>query len=105
MDRVDSRKNDELTEDYRRLTHKYKDLQSKFRHFEVADSEKYNEVWQMHEQESRDMIDRLLKADCVIAEHVLGWKWEPPDFDSLSTLLASRMYVDFTNFSLVSDAS
>lgn len=87
METVDAKKNDELTEDYRRLTRKYKDLQSKFRHFEVTDSEKYNEVWQMHEDECKDMIDRLLKADCVIGEQILGWNWSAPDFDSLSQLM------------------
>ncbi len=40
----DTKTNNDLTEDYRRLTSKYKDLQAKFRHFEVADTQKFDEV-------------------------------------------------------------
>lgn len=35
---ADAKLNNELTEDYRSLTQKYKDLQSKFRQFEIADT-------------------------------------------------------------------
>jgi erythromycin esterase-like protein len=34
-------KNAELTEEYRRITKQYKDLQQKFRHFEAADQVKF----------------------------------------------------------------
>ena len=44
IEKADKKENTELTEDYRRLTNKYKDLQAKFRHFETADTLKYNEV-------------------------------------------------------------
>lgn len=43
MEASDSKTNHELTEDYRTLTLKYKDLQAKFRHFEIADTTKYDE--------------------------------------------------------------
>ena len=44
MDALDSKTNSDLTEDYRRLTQKYKDLQAKFRHFELSDTAKFEEV-------------------------------------------------------------
>jgi dynein regulatory complex protein 1 len=90
MDSTDAKRNNELTEDYRRLTRKYKDLQSKFRHFEVSDSETYTEIWMMHQEHCKDMIDRLLKADNIISEQVLGWKWHPPDVAALSAVLSGR---------------
>jgi dynein regulatory complex protein 1 len=43
METSDSKTNNELTENYRSLTLKYKDLQAKFRHFEIADTTKYEE--------------------------------------------------------------
>lgn len=82
---VDAKTNAELTEDYRRLTQKYKDLQAKFRHFEVADTAKFEELWHMHEEEAKDLVDKVLKADKIISEQQLGWVWRPPDLDSLTS--------------------
>lgn len=84
MNVLDAKTNNDLTEDYRRLTQKYKDLQAKFRHFEVADTQKFDEVWGMHEDEAKDLVDRLLKADKVITEQQLGWVWKAPNVLSLS---------------------
>lgn len=40
----DRRRNDELTEEYQRITKQYKDLQSKFRHFEISDHQRFEQV-------------------------------------------------------------
>jgi len=87
MEAADTRMNNELTADYRTLTGKYKELQAKFRHFEVADTGKYDEVWTMHEEEVKDKIDQLLKADKLITEQQLGWSWRPPDMQALQGVL------------------
>lgn len=83
MEAADNKMNNELTEDYRRLTSKYKNLQSKFRVFEVSDTQKYEEVWSMHEEEAKDMVDQLLKADKILTEQQLGLKWAMPEDMSL----------------------
>mmetsp|Transcript_21150 Transcript_21150/g.21275 ORF Transcript_21150/g.21275 Transcript_21150/m.21275 type:complete len:754 (+) Transcript_21150:144-2405(+) len=88
MDAQDTKTNSDLTEDYRRLTQKYKDLQAKFRHFELSDTSKFEEVWNMHDDEAKDMVDQLLKADKVITEQQLGWLWKPPDLKMLQNLQA-----------------
>ena len=84
---ADQKTNSELTEDYRNLTRKYKDLQAKFRHFEVSDTNKYDEVWAMHEDEAKDLVDKLLKADKIITEYQMGWKWKAPDMHALQHVL------------------
>jgi len=84
---ADQKTNSELTEDYRNLTRKYKDLQAKFRHFEVSDTNKYDEVWAMHEDEAKDLIDKLLKGDKTITEFQMGWKWKAPDMHALQQIL------------------
>lgn len=53
-------------------------MQSKFRHFEVADTKKYHQVWNMHEEETALMVHKLLKADKIIHEQQLGLTWVPP---------------------------
>lgn len=112
MEAVDSKTNHDLTEDYRSLTLKYKDLQAKFRHFEIADTTKYEEVWNMHEEEVKDLVDQLLKADKIITEQQLGWIWKPPDIVALQQALGrqgSSMVSNFENpdvsKDLVSDQS
>jgi dynein regulatory complex protein 1 len=71
-------KNQELTEEYRRITKQYKDLQSKFRHFEIADNRRYREVWAMHEEELSEMVQKVLSADRIIHEQQLGMEWIDP---------------------------
>ena len=92
IEKSDKKENAELTEDYRRLTSKYKDLQAKFRHFETADTMKYNEVWAMHEEEVKGSVDQLLRADKVITEQHLGYLWVAPDMNALATTLESVMH-------------
>ena len=86
----DKKTNHELTEDYRSLTRKYKDLQAKFRHFEVSDTNKYDEVWTMHEDEAKDLVDKLLKADKIITEYQMGWTWKAPDMYALQKVLGKH---------------
>jgi dynein regulatory complex protein 1 len=90
MEASESKINHDLTEDYRSLTLKYKDLQAKFRHFEIADTTKYDEVWTMHEEEVKDFVDQLLKADKIITEQMLGWQWQAPDIHSLQQVLGRQ---------------
>eukprot|EP01039_Chlorochromonas_danica_P009630 gene9630-10645_t len=90
MEASESKTNNDLTEDYRGLTLKYKDLQAKFRHFEIADTTKYDEVWTLHEEEVKDLVDQLLKADKIITEQMLGWHWKSPDIAALQKVLGRQ---------------
>eukprot|EP00965_Chrysotila_dentata_P021394 708375-Pleurochrysis_carterae.AAC.1 len=51
-----ARHSQDLTEDYKRITEQFKDLQSKFQHFEVADTKRYRDVWQMNEEIVTDLM-------------------------------------------------
>jgi dynein regulatory complex protein 1 len=81
QDAADRHQNQELTDDYRRITKQYKDLQSKFRHFEIADNRRYREVWAMHEEELSEMVKKVLDADKIIHEQQLGLEWLDPSTD------------------------
>eukprot|EP01138_Halocafeteria_seosinensis_P007806 gb/GECG01007976.1/.p1 GENE.gb/GECG01007976.1/~~gb/GECG01007976.1/.p1 ORF type:complete len:816 (+),score=191.96 gb/GECG01007976.1/:1-2448(+) len=72
-------RNNQLTREYERITAQYRDLQYKFSHFEAADAVKFKEVWDMHEKDASVLVDRLLAADRVIHEQILGWEWTPPE--------------------------
>lgn len=77
-DARDRHQNQELTEEYRRITKQYKDLQKKYAHFETSDSNKYDEVWAMHEANVVAKVEQLLNADCIIHEQQIGLTWKPP---------------------------
>lgn len=81
FDSTDAREravNTELTEDYRRITKQYQDLQEKVRHFRKADEKKYQEVWDMHVDEVEAQVVQMLQADKVIHEQQLGRAWSAP---------------------------
>jgi dynein regulatory complex protein 1 len=73
--------NAELTEGFRRVTAQYKDLQTKFQHFEKADKDKRAQLWRMHEEECGTRVQACLQGDRVIFEEVLGVAWAAPDLD------------------------
>ena len=70
--------NQDLTEEYKRITQQFKDLQNKFEHFEVADTKRYRDVWQMNEEIVTDLMRKVLQADKIIHEQQLGLNWFPP---------------------------
>jgi dynein regulatory complex protein 1 len=93
MEGADTKTNNDLTDDYRSLTQKYKELQAKFRHFEVADSNKYDDVWAMHEEEVKSLVDQLLKADKIIAEQQLGWQWKVCIYTYMNMYMYTFLYI------------
>ena len=57
--------NMKLTDEYKRTTEQFKDLQGKFRLFEQVDTKKYADVWAMKEAEVAAVVKQLLQADKV----------------------------------------
>ena len=70
--------NQDLTEEYKRITEQFKDLQNKFQHFEVADTNRYRDVWQMNEEAITELMRKVLQADKIVHEQQLGLNWFPP---------------------------
>merc|ERR1719502_2520247 len=75
--------NNDLTEEYKRLTKQFKDLQEKYHHFEMTDEKKFREVWEMNESEVRSLIAKVLEADRLIHEQQLGHEWTQPKEEQL----------------------
>ncbi|CAB1096302.1 unnamed protein product [Ectocarpus sp. CCAP 1310/34] len=85
-DTRDKKRNEELTEEFRRITKQYNDMQAKFRHFEISDNNRYEQVWSMHREEVLEAINKVLQADEIIHQQQLGWEWKPPNMDLLAQL-------------------
>jgi len=82
-DKAYQAQNFELTDEYRRITEQFKDLQAKFRHFEYADGKRFKEVWEMNEDLLLSKMEKVLMADKILHEQQLGLYWFPPDYDKI----------------------
>lgn len=77
--------NQSLTDDYKRITEQFRELQKKSRHFQTTDQKKFQDVWAMNEEQVRELVHSVLEADRIIHEHQLGLPWEPPNLDFMDT--------------------
>eukprot|EP00501_MAST-03F_sp_TOSAG23-6_P001050 GSMAST32.ASY1.ANO1.1093.1 assembled CDS len=77
-DEAYKQRNAELTDEYTRATKQYKDLQKKFRHFQISDNGKFNQLWIMHEEEVREYANKVLTGGKIITEQQLGLHFVPP---------------------------
>merc|ERR1711860_300950 len=75
LDQKFKQENQDLTDEYKRLTRQFKDLQDKHSHFELADEAKFREVWTMNETDAKEMMSQILDCDRIITEQQLGLIW------------------------------
>jgi dynein regulatory complex protein 1 len=67
-----------LQEDYNRISSQYDELTKKFKHFQLNDEVKFQELWEMNQEHIKDLVAKVLKADSVIYQQQLGLPWEAP---------------------------
>lgn len=77
-DKAAQDENNKLTDEYRRVTEQFKDLQSKFRHFEGADAKTYQKVLDNNRRTCTVLVKKLLEADRIIHTSQLSLRWMPP---------------------------
>lgn len=92
-DREYRQTNMDLTEEYKRVTEQYKDLQAKLKHFEAGDHKKYRDVWELNQNQARQIVEKLLQADKIVHEQQLNLLWKPPQEDVFS--VEKRAAMDF----------
>ncbi|OMJ86215.1 hypothetical protein SteCoe_12277 [Stentor coeruleus] len=81
--------NASLTNKFKKISKAFNELRKKFRHFEKADTLKFNEIWNMNEIEAKDFASKVLKCDKIVYEQQLGLLWSPPDVNVANLDLAS----------------
>ncbi|XP_076456963.1 dynein regulatory complex protein 1-like [Babylonia areolata] len=75
--------NTQLSEDYKRITEQFRDLQKKSKHFMATDAKKFHDIWCMNEEECKTLTGDIMSADRVIHEQQLGLTWKAPDLSFL----------------------
>lgn len=78
-----------LTNKFKKISKAFNELRKKFRHFEKADTQKFNEIWNMNEIEAKDLASKVLKCDKIIYEQQLGLSWFPPEVNVANLDIAS----------------
>jgi dynein regulatory complex protein 1 len=79
-----NRENVLLTEEFKKATRAFRELQKKYKHFEKDDTLRYQEIFDMNAAESRTLAGKILKCDKTIYVQQLGLPWvQPEDADML----------------------
>ncbi|XP_059145951.1 dynein regulatory complex protein 1-like [Physella acuta] len=97
--------NVQLTDDYKRITTQFTELQKKSKHFLAIDAKKFSDVWCMNEEECKDLVKSVLDADRLIHEQQLGLEWQIPDLKFLENVgpLAPRASEQLTATKIMHD--
>ncbi|XP_071854027.1 dynein regulatory complex protein 1-like [Apostichopus japonicus] len=69
--------NQNLADDYKRITEQFKELQKKSKHFQATDTKKFYDVWCMNEEEVKQLAQKLLEQNRIITEQQLGLEATP----------------------------
>ena len=65
-----------ITEEYKKNSQQFSDLQKKYKLFQAADAKKFEEVWDMAEENVRRLAKVVQQGDKSIHEQQLGLNWE-----------------------------
>ena len=65
-----------ITEEYKKNSQQFADLQKKYKLFQAADAKKFEEVWEMAEENVRKVAHAVQQGDKGIHEQQLGLDWE-----------------------------
>ncbi len=71
--------NSTLSDDYKRVTDMFNDLELKSKHFLSVDLQKFHDIWKMNEEQCKRMARNLLDADRIVHEQQLGIEWTCPE--------------------------
>ena len=67
-----------LMAEYKKNVEQYKELQKKFKHFQLVDAKRFYDIWQMNEDKVRSLANDVAHADQIIHGQQLGLEWQQP---------------------------
>lgn len=74
-----NRDNATLTDEFKKATRAFRELQKKYKHFEKDDTLRYQEIFEMNAAEARTLGKKILKCDRTIYLQQLGLPWVQPE--------------------------
>lgn len=70
---------DKLTAEVMKMHRQIMDLENKADTFSEINNKKYEQIWQMNQEEATSLLNKVLAIDRVLYEQQLGIDWEEPD--------------------------
>lgn len=67
-----------LMAEYQKNIEQYKELQKKFKHFQLIDAKRFYDIWQMNEERIRSVASSVCQIDEIIHRQQLGLEWQAP---------------------------
>ncbi|XP_003387607.1 PREDICTED: dynein regulatory complex protein 1-like [Amphimedon queenslandica] len=67
-----------LMAEYQKNIEQYKELQKKFKHFQLIDAKRFYDIWQMNEERIRSVCSSVCQIDEIIHKQQLGLEWQAP---------------------------
>lgn len=96
-DKQFEKQNIEITKDYKRIAQSYRELQLRFRNVAYTDFNAFREVWNLNEKRLHELVLKILEADRVVNEQILGKKPKDPDPDYLKRwIIGTEEFEDLT---------
>jgi len=86
-----------LNDEYNRISVQYKELQRKFKHFELSDMEKYQQICDMNREEAIGVLTEIMKCDQIICTQLLGIEWNKNQWNIPSDLLKNDFFSTIAN--------
>ena len=75
--------NSNLSQEFQRFAGQYREMQERLKHAEEVGALKFADIWNMHQTEAKNVASKLLNADRVIHESVIGLPWQHPKEEQL----------------------
>ncbi|XP_076653716.1 dynein regulatory complex protein 1 [Halictus rubicundus] len=72
-----------LTTDISKSQKAIRDLEEKSNNLAAINDKKYMQIWDLNIQTADELVDKILTADKIIHEQLLGLEWEPPKMQLL----------------------
>jgi len=69
-----------ITEEYRKNSQQFADLQKKYKLFQAADAKKFEEIWEMAEETVQELASVVQQGEKCIYQHQLGLDCESQEF-------------------------
>ena len=96
-DKQFEKQNIEITKDYKRIAQSYRELQLRFRNVAYNDFNAFREVWNLNEKRLHELVLKILEADRVVNEQILGKNPKNPDPDYLKRwIIGTEEFEDLT---------
>ena len=83
LENMSKAENMNICQELQRFAAQYREMQERLKHAQQVDATKFADIWNMHQDETKVIAFKLVEADRVIHETLLGIPWQHPKEEQL----------------------